>query len=165
MSGTARFALPMLAPGQAQKELYHNEAIQALDVIAAAAVEEPPRATPPGSPFPGQSYIVGGSPSGAWAGKAGCLTCFTAGDWRFIEPRDGLIAFVKSTGVWALFQSGVWELGTVRGSSLVLGGQQVVGTRATAIAGPAGGATIDAESRTAIGQILSALRQHGLIET
>jgi hypothetical protein len=82
-----------------------------------------------------------------------------------LEPRDGLIAFVKSTGVWALFQSGVWELGTVRGSSLVLGGQQVVGTRAAAIAGPTGGSTIDAESRTAIGQILSALRQHGLIET
>jgi len=39
------------------------------------------------------------------------------------------------------------------------------GTRAAAIAGPAGGTTIDAESRTAIGQILTALRQHGLIET
>jgi hypothetical protein len=96
---------------------------------------------------------------------AGLADDSRGGGWVRSFPRDGLIAFVKSTGVWALFQSGVWELGTVRGSSLVLGGQQVVGTRAAAIAGPAGGSTIDAESRTAIGQILSALRQHGLIET
>jgi len=165
MVGTARFALPLIAPGQAQKELFHNEAIQSLDVIAAAAVEEPPRATPPGSPAVGQSYIIAASPTGAWAGKAGCLTCFTSGGWRFVDPRDGLLTFVKSTAVWALFRSGAWEVGTVRGSSLVLGGQQVVGTRGAAIAGPAGGTTIDAESRTAIGQILTALRQHGLIET
>ena len=83
----------------------------------------------------------------------------------FARSRDGLVAFVKSTAVWALFRSGAWELGTVRGSSLVLAGQQVVGARAAAIAAPAGGTTIDAESRTAIGQILTALRQHGLIET
>src|SRR6185503_10951669 len=83
----------------------------------------------------------------------------------FARSRDGLVAFVKSTAVWALFRGGAWELGTVRGSSLVLGGQQVVGTRAAAIGGPTGGTTIDAESRTAIGQILTALRQHGLIDT
>jgi hypothetical protein len=83
----------------------------------------------------------------------------------FARSRDGLIAFVKSTSVWALFKSSSWELGSVRGSTLVLAGQQVVGARAAAIAAPSGGSTIDAESRSAIGQILTALRQHGLIET
>jgi hypothetical protein len=155
----------MLAPGQAQKELFHNEALQTLDLIVAAAVEEPPRAAPPGSPTVGQSYVVAASPTGAWAGKQNCLACYTSGGWRFVDPRDGLIAFVKSTSLWALFRSGVWELGSVRGSSLVLAGQQVVGARGAAIAAPAGGSTIDAESRSAIGQILTALRSHGLIET
>jgi hypothetical protein len=108
---------------------------------------------------------VAASPTGAWAGKQNCLACYTLGGWRFVDPRDGLIAFVKSTSLWALFRSGVWELGSVRGSSLVLAGQQVVGARGAAIAAPAGGSTIDAESRSAIGQILTALRSHGLIET
>jgi len=83
----------------------------------------------------------------------------------FARSRDGLVAFVKSTAVWALFRSGAWETGSVRGASLVLAGQQVVGSRAAAIAAPFGGATVDAESRTAVGQILTALRQHGLIDT
>ena len=42
-------------------------------------------------------------------------------------------------------------------------GVKVVGTQGGAITDPVGGATIDAESRTAIGSILSALRAHGLI--
>lgn len=50
------------------------------------------------------------------------------------------------------------------GSALLLDGLQVVGTRAAAIASPAGGSTVDSEARSAIDQLLGALRQHGLIE-
>ena len=53
----------------------------------------------------------------------------------------------------------------VRGSVLVLEGSQVVGTRRQPIASPTGGATMDAEARAAIEQVLSAMRLHGLIET
>jgi hypothetical protein len=42
---------------------------------------------------------------------------------------------------------------------------QVVGSRLAAIPGPSSGATVDAEGRAAINQILAALRQHGLIES
>jgi hypothetical protein len=56
-------------------------------------------------------------------------------------------------------------MGVVRGSSLVLGGVQVVGSRGAAITAPSGGTTIDSQARSTIGQILAALRQHGLIET
>jgi hypothetical protein len=72
---------------------------------------------------------------------------------------------VKSSGVWAVYRAGAWELGTVRGSSLVLEGLQVVGSRAAAIADPAGGTTVDSQARSAVSQILAALRQHGLIQT
>ena len=37
--------------------------------------------------------------------------------------------------------------------------------RAAAIANPTGGAIVDAETRSAIGLILAALRQHGLMAT
>jgi hypothetical protein len=41
--------------------------------------------------------------------------------------------------------------------------EQVVGNRQAAISAPSGGSTVDAEARTAIGSILSAMRTHGLI--
>jgi hypothetical protein len=80
-------------------------------------------------------------------------------------PAEGMCAYVKSTGVCASYRAGAWELGNVRGSSLVLGGLQVVGARLAAIADPSGGATVDSQARTALSAILAALRQHGLIAT
>ena len=83
----------------------------------------------------------------------------------FARSIEGIAAYVRSTSSWALFRNGVWELGTVRGSSVIIDGNQVVGPQAQGISAPAGGSTVDAEARTAIDQILGALRQHGLIET
>lgn len=48
---------------------------------------------------------------------------------------------------------------------LRVAGTKVVGSQQAAIAAPTGGATTDAEARTAIGSILTALRSHGLIAT
>ena len=73
--------------------------------------------------------------------------------------------YERTTGTYAVYRNGAWELGMVRGSALVIGGEQVVGQRATAIASPAGGSVIDVEGRVAIAAILDALRLHGLIET
>jgi hypothetical protein len=67
MSTTARFALPLIAPGQAQKEVYHNEALTAVDAALHACIEgsslterrAPGRAVPirsrPGPPGGGAS--------------------------------------------------------------------------------------------------------------
>ena len=49
-------------------------------------------------------------------------------------------------------------------ASLFIDGEQVVGRRAAAIPSPSGGATVDAEVRMAVAQILGALRTHGLID-
>ena len=165
MSATARLLLPFLAPGQAQKELFHNEALQLLDLLVAAAVEEGPRQSPPGSPANGACYIVGSAPTGAWAGKAHCLAGYTAGGWRFAAAFEGLTAFVRTTGTCATFRSGAWEVGSLRGAKLLVDGLQVVGARAAAVADPSGGASVDAEARAAIGQVLAVLRGHGLIAT
>lgn len=165
MSGSARLSLPFLSAGQAQKEFFHNEALQTLDLIVAAAVEEPPRSTPPASPVEGACYIVEASSAGAWAGKSQWLAGFTGGGWRFIAPLEGMSAYVKATGAWAVYRAGEWELGTLRGLNLVLGGVQVVGGRQAAITTPIGGSIIDVAGRAAISQILSALRAHGLIES
>ncbi|MFL6730152.1 MAG: phage tail protein [Sphingomicrobium sp.] len=49
-------------------------------------------------------------------------------------------------------------------SGLFIDGEQVVGSRTTAIATPSGGTNVDAEARAAVSQILTALRGHGLID-
>jgi hypothetical protein len=134
-------------------------------VLIAAAVEGLPLAAPPPSPAVGNCYIVGASPSGAWAGKAHHLAAYTSGGWRFIAPRDGLNAYVKSNGATAVYRSGAWVFGDLSGSQVSVDGTKVVGARGAAIANPTGGAVLDAEARAAIGLMLAALRQHGLIQT
>ena len=108
MGASARFALPFLAAGQAQKELVHNEALQILDLMVAAAVEEPPRTAPPSSPTVGATYIVAAGATGDWAGQDLSLTGFTDGGWRFVPPREGTLAYVVSASVWAVFHGGAW---------------------------------------------------------
>ncbi len=165
MSKTPRFDLPFLTPGQAQKELFHNEALQILDCVTAACVEEPPRSNPPVSAAEGVSYIIGAAPTGVWAGKAGQIANMSAGGWRYLAPTDGLTALVKSSGLRAEFRSGAWTIGTMVASRVEIGGLQILSTQAAAIASPTGGATVDTEARGAIVQILAALRGHGLIAT
>lgn len=164
MSGTPRLNLPFLSPGQAQKEFTHNEALQTLDLMVAAVVEEAPRDDPPISPVPGQCYIVGPTPTGAWSGKAQAVTGYTSGGWRFVEPVEGMSVYVNADGIVATFRQGAWEMGVVRGSSVVIAGDQVIGPRLPGIAPASGGSTVDAEARSAISAVLAALRQHGLIE-
>jgi hypothetical protein len=163
MSGSARLALPLLSVGQAQKEFTVNEAFQTLDLLVAGMVEEPPLATPPATPSLGACYIVAEDATDAWAGKSQCVAGWTSGGWRFVAPFEGLPVHVRSTGTCAMFRGGAWEIGQVRGAALVIGNEQVVGSRAAAIASPAGGATIDSGARAAIDAILGALRGHGLI--
>jgi hypothetical protein len=143
--------------------VFHNEALQVLDAVVAPAVEGPPQDVPLTSPAVGDCYIIGDTPSGAWAGNPQALAAYSAGGWRFVPPVEGLSTYVRSDGVFALFRSGAWELGEVRGSSLILDGDQVVGSRAAAIASASGGTIVDVQARAVIDQILTALRQHGLI--
>lgn len=164
MSGTPRLALPFLSPGQAQKELFHNEALQILDAVVAAAVEQAPLSSPPPAPAPGACYIVAAGATGEWAGRDLCLAEFTSGGWRYVRPIEGMTVYVRSAGVWAVFISGAWEIGALRGSSVVIDGQRVIGSREGAISGASGGTTIDTQARATIDQILMAMRAHGLIE-
>lgn len=165
MSTTPRHGLPLLAPGQAQKELFHNEALLALDCLVGGAVEGLPSDTPPASPVQGSCYLIGSNPTGAWAGKSGQIAAFGPGGWRFLVPTDGASLLVKNSGVRAEYRAGSWTIGTVRANSLSIGGVQVVAGQAAAIASPSGGTSVDSAARTAIDQILAALRQHGLIAT
>jgi hypothetical protein len=160
---TPRLALPLLQPGQAQKEMLVNEAVSRLDIAVQGMVDAAGVDAPPADPDPGDCWIVGGAPGGDWAGHAHEIAGWTSSGWLFVQPREGTQIWIGSTGSVALFTGGVWRLGELHGK-LFVGGNQVVGPRQTAIAEPSGGSTVDAEARTAIASVLEALRAHGLIE-
>jgi len=162
---SARFALPFLQPGQAQKELYHNEALAMLDIALHASVQSAEQVDPPASPAPGQCWIVAAAATGAWNGRDGAIAGWTSGGWRFVEPREGMLAWSLADGVWLQRLGTTWVAGRVSTSSVWSGGVQVVGSQGSAITGPAGGPVVDVEAREAIVEVLEALRAHGLIAT
>lgn len=159
---TPRLDLPYLAPGQAQKEATHNEAL----AIADALIHPAPQAVrndPPAAPAAGAAWIVGRAPIGPWAGHADAIAWWSEGGWRFARAVEGMAAWLADGAESARFTGGAWAIGRLPARVLVIGGQNVVGPRQPAIAGPAGGAVIDAEARAALSSILVALKTHGLI--
>ena len=160
---TPRLALPMLQPGQAQKEWRHNEALAVLDAVIQPCVVTAGDNAPPAVPRIGEAWLVGDSPEGAWAGHAQALACWTEGGWRFAAPVEGMRVWNAAAAVDHRYSGGQWIGGAIRGSALLVGGQQVVGARQTAIAPPAGGATVDAQARATLTKILATLQVHGLI--
>ena len=160
---TARLGLPLLAPGQAQKELFHNEALSAIDALLHAVVEAVGASEPPVDPAFGTSWILGAAPTGAWAGHAHALAIWTEGGWWFHKPVAGMRAVLRMGGSPVDWDGAAWRQGELIGARVMIGGRQVVGERGAAIPNPIGGATVDAESRAATVAILSVLRTHGLI--
>lgn len=163
MSRTTRLQMPLIESGQVDKSTTHNEALATADIAVCGAIDAFLTDTPPANPNLGSSYVVGASPTGAWAGQGLALAGYTAGGWRFIAPFEGLRVIEKSSGEPAVFRNGAWEKGQLRAARLSVGGMQVVGARLAAVADPTGGSVIDADARTAIATILARLRQHGLI--
>ena len=161
---TPRLALPFILPGQAQKELFHNEALIRIDLALHPAVEGPPAAEPPASPAEGQCWIVGSPGTGEWEGLDHHLATWSEGGWRFAAPAPGTIAWNKAAGLPLLWDGSQWHSGALVCAGLVVNGVQVVGARQAAVPSPSGGTIIDEEARAAINALTAALMSHGLIE-
>lgn len=160
---SARLSLPFLAAGQAQKEVMHNEALQALDMLVQPVVLSADLSTPPGAPGEGECWIVAASPDGDWTGHAGDIAQWTADGWRFALPLAGWRCFVLDRGAAMTHDGGDWQDEAVRADGFYLGGERVVAARQPAITAPAGGAVVDLEARAAIAAVLDAMQTHGLI--
>ncbi|HEX9965954.1 MAG TPA: DUF2793 domain-containing protein [Allosphingosinicella sp.] len=159
-----RFALPYILPGQAQKELFHNEALARIDLALHPAVEGPPASAPPAAPAQGACWIVAPGAGGEWSGRDELLAMWTEGGWRFLAPAPGTSAWNKTEGVPLLWDGLQWREGELVCAGLRVNGVQVVGERQTGVPTPSGGTIIDAEARAAISAITAALMSHGLIE-
>ena len=160
-----RFDLPLLAAAQAQKEVTHNEAIALIDLLVNPVVQSIAQVNIPAAPQPGQAWIVGNGATGVWTGNTNKIAGWTINGWRFIAPAEGMSLWSLSDAAAVQFNGIAWAIATLSGQQVSIGGNKVLGARLGAIAGPAGGAIIDAEARTVIGLILTMLNTHGLIAT
>lgn len=161
---SVRFFLPFIMPGQAQKEVYHNEALVGLDAALHPSVETAPLAIPPSDPGAGQCWIVGAGATGAWVGFEDSLACWTPSGWRFVAPVPGMLVWNIDIGCWLYWSGSMWSDGELPATAIVIAGEQVVGPRLSSVPSPSGGTTIDAEARSAIDALIVTLRSHGLID-
>ena len=144
LTTTARYGLPLMAAGQAQKEITHNEALMLIDAAITPRVEAPPTDQPPANPATGQCWIVGSMPAGAWTGQAHHLAIATDAGWRFVDLPIGATAILAPDGAtWRRVSSG-WHA-------------------PESVEGPVGGSVIDVECRATIQTIIAALTLSGII--
>lgn len=144
MTVTPRFALPLLATAQAQKEVTHNEALALIDALIQPLVEGGPHTVPPAAPDEGQCWLVGAGASGAWSGRDEAIAIWTEGGWRFVAPRDGMRVFRLDDGRWLRRATGSW-------------------VEAATLAGASGGGIVDAEARSTLAALILILEAHGLL--
>lgn len=161
MPETARLSLPLIAAGQAQKDVTHNEAILALDRLVALSVASRTLAAPPPTPAAGQCHIVPAAGVAAWGHSAGTLLHWQGTGWLAQAPIEGQIVLVADEGLMLVHRSGWQPLWPVAGLSI--SGRSVLAATPAGVTVPMGGGTVDSEARTAIAAIITALRQQGVL--
>jgi hypothetical protein len=139
-----RFGLPMLFAGQAQKEVFVNEAHALTDALLHCAIEAQ-ASTPPTAPVDGTNWLISPGADGEWSGHDGALACRQAGNWLFVSPVDGMRALDRSSGQSLIFIN-AWQIAGVPME-------------------PIGGPVVDSEARTAILELIAALRMAAIFPT
>lgn len=141
-SATPNISLPLLFAGQAQKEFFVNQALSVLDAFSPQAVVAS-ASVPPANAAEGECFRVTSLAAQAWTGCEDQIAVRIGGSWHFIPPRDGMRLFDRTANGSLFFRSG-WHSGSVP-------------------AAPEGGTTVDAEARTALVQLIQAVREIGLL--
>ncbi|MDX2073786.1 MAG: DUF2793 domain-containing protein [Alphaproteobacteria bacterium] len=104
---TNRVKLPYILQSQSQKEVTHNASLDLIDALLQAAMVSVGVNTPPGSPVAGDCYVVGTSPTGAWAGQAKAVAIFTTA-WNFIVPWEGLTVWANDANILNTYDGTNW---------------------------------------------------------
>lgn len=107
MSSTGRLGLPYIVTSQAQKEVTHNDGLNRLDAFVTPVVADIADA-PPGSPVVGDLYIVGTSPTGAFASQSNKLAQYLNGGWVFYTPFKWMDAVVESLDSRMAYDGAAW---------------------------------------------------------
>lgn len=84
---------------------------------AGIIVQAEQNAPPASVPGVGIKYIVGSSPTGAWAGQAGKIARSTGAAWDFLTPQEGWRVFDVGASEDARYLSAAWVRGALAGGS------------------------------------------------
>jgi hypothetical protein len=109
MTSSPNLVLGYIASSQAQKEVTHNAALNDLDFLAKTSALDHTLNTPPASPNPGDAYIIGPSPTGAWAGLANNIAGYYAG-WQVKPPVAGWTAWTRNDSRLLYYNGSAWAL-------------------------------------------------------
>lgn len=109
MTATPRLSLPLLAAGQAQKHVTHNDALTRLDALIHLVVDSRSETAPPAAPTELSAYIVPAGGSGVFAGRADQVALFEDGGWTFLAPRPGWQAWVSDEAEHHLWTGTEWR--------------------------------------------------------
>jgi hypothetical protein len=107
MVTTAHIGLTLVEQAQAQKEVTVNTALHRMDALLNTGAKDKDLTTPPATPAEGNVYIVGATPSDAWAGHAGHIAYFQQ-IWRFIIPNEGMSIWVDDEDRTLVFDGSAW---------------------------------------------------------
>lgn len=148
MTTTPIFSLPDWAAAQATPWLTENQVKRVIEAAARGIIEDNDLSAPPGSCADGACYLVAGTGTGAWASHDGQMAIAVgtnaASGWYFVTAAvEGVRLYVRDENL-TQFYNGSWYIPTT-------------------ISDPTGGATQDAEARTAINAIIDVLQGEGLI--
>jgi hypothetical protein len=105
---TTLLALPLIAPGQAQKHVPVNEALGRLDRLVQCSVRDRGFSVPPQDAADGDGYIIAAGASGEWAGRDGALAFRERRAWHYVEPREGWRCWVEADASMFVFSSAGW---------------------------------------------------------
>ncbi len=104
------------------KPYVHFYALTLADLLLAPVVQSVAPASVPASPSPGQGWIVGPSPAGAWGGRANDLAFWTEGGWRFAAAPNGMTVWSVADSVPVRMTPAGWEIGLIDAAALRIGG-------------------------------------------
>jgi hypothetical protein len=109
MTVTPRLSLPLLAAGQAQKHVTHNDALMRLDALVHLVVTSRSQTTPPAAPTELSAFIVPIGATGIFAGRTDQLALFEDGGWTFLTPRTGWQAWIADEAEHNLWTGAEWR--------------------------------------------------------
>lgn len=135
--------LPLLAAGQAHKDLTHNEALLLVDALLTRLVQGLSNDPPP-APARGDMWVIGSLPTGLWAGMAHSLALWTSGGWRLIVVPAGYRVRAMPDGT-------------------ILRRTTVGWATAPGAVAPTGGTVVDIECRASVMMLHAAMVTAGLI--
>lgn len=119
-SGTVKgIPLPSINTDAANKE-YVDSVIQGLDwqesVISKSI------STPPISPSIGDRYVIGSSPTGAWAGQTNNIALWNGSTWTIIVVDEGTAVWVEDENVLYTYNGSTWvKIGSTVSHTNLLG--------------------------------------------